>query len=410
MAPTLTYEDVKNKFTEKGAQLQMTEHEFEKLSQPSLYVYDIIASCGHTHKIRANNPFENTIMCLQCSKKQAIVKQIETHNSSEHNLGYQLEYDSYIFIKELISNAFDIIKLPEGTKADLLVKPNNIEDDLWCQIQLKATKAPARKNQYNFNLNKQYLNMVIICNCLEDEKLWVMSGDVFKDYRTVTLCEKNSKYEKYICKSDNLAKQLLQFYENENVKKIDSKSAYRDVCPNVAKEQKYRLLREAKLSFIAFEYSEMGGLVYDFKINGLKFQEKYNNHTNDNPNRFNFHLHKYGGTINNKAIECPYGQSDNDFYWFHVPGDKLFYVIPEIELLENGFIKSINQRGKKSIVLHPHCSFEDLTKRCITTAFANKYLFDYDNLDKSNNIYYEYFFIICFIICNGKSLQTLGTC
>lgn len=383
MAPKkLTYDVVEETFGKQGAHLQITKTEFAKIIKPSLHSFDIIASCGHARKCRVNHILHDNIICLKCTKQKAIEKQIETHKSSQHNFGYQLEYDSYVFIKGLINNIFDIIKLPEGTKADLLIKPKNSIDDLWCQIQLKATKAPARKNQYNFNLRKQYHSMVVICHCLEDKKLWVIPGNLLTEYKHITLCDKsNTKYEKYKCDNQSLAKQLLTCYHDESITKIDNMSAYIDVSMNVSKEHQYRLLREKKLPFIDFRYNEMDGLVYDFQINRHKVQEKYNNHTTDNPNRFNFHLNKYGGHINNRSIECPYEQNDNDFYWFHIPGDKLFYVIPEIELLKHGFIKSENHKGKKSIILHPLCSFEDLTLRNIKTAFANKYLFDYDNPD-----------------------------
>lgn len=382
VATKLTYNYVLQAFNEKGAQLQTTKNEFESLNKPSLHDFDIIASCGHTRKIRVSRTLPNNILCVQCSKTKAIVKQKETHNSSEHNLGYVLEYDSYIFIKELTSHAFNIIKLTEGTKADLLFKPKDISEDLWCQIQLKATKAPARKNQYNFNLNNQYSSMVVIFNCLQDKKLWVISGSHLLKLRNITICDKNNTtYAKHNCKSEDLADRLLQFYQDESIRKINSKSAYTAVSSNVAKEQNYRLLRETNLSFIPFEYSEMSGLVYDFQINGLKIQEKYKNCTNDNPHRYNFHLSKYGGMFEGKQVQHPYEQSDNAFYWFHIPEGKLFYVIPEKDLLEHGFIKSENHKGKKSIVLHPYCSFEDLTERSIITAFANKYIFDYDNLD-----------------------------
>jgi hypothetical protein len=386
-----SYSNIKALFNEKGAVITITEDEFnnilmdQKIS-PSRYKFDVVAKCGHVRKIDFHRmQAMSTLLCLSCTKKKAIQKQIETHNSSiEYNLGYKLEYESYVYIKNLIGINFDVVKLPEGTKADLLIKPKYCFDDLWCQVQLKATKSPARRNQYNFNLRNNYQNMVVICHCLEGNKIWLVKGELFKNIKNVTFYDTTkSKYQNYKYDSNDLPQELVKLYEDKTITKINRSSAYTDVCPNVAKEQKYRLLRESKLSFLNFEYSEIYGLVYDFKINGYKIQEKYNNRTTDNPKRFNFHLNKYGGRLHNKTIESPYERGDNDFYWFHIPGDKLFYVIPETELLGHGYIKSELQSGKRSIVLHPHKSLDELTKKNISTTFANKYLFDYDNLDRA---------------------------
>jgi len=62
-----------------------------------------------------------------------------------------------------------------------------------------------------------------------------------------------------------------------------------------------------------------------------------------------------------------YEEGDNDLYWLHCKNRK-FYVIPEKELIDNGYIGN-----KLNLYVSPTNE---------NTEWCNKYLFDYDNIDK----------------------------
>ena len=102
-------------------------------------------------------------------------------------------------------------------------------------------------------------------------------------------------------------------------------------------ELEYRNLRESKINFIEFINNEVEGLVYDFKIGVKKVQEKVGSITKNNPNSFLFNLIKYKCRVEGKCVNQSYQEGDNDLYWLHCKNRK-FYVIPEKELIEHGYI------------------------------------------------------------------------
>lgn len=104
------------------------------------------------------------------------------------------------------------------------------------------------------------------------------------------------------------------------------------------REQEFRKYRKEKLPFMNFEYDEMEGTVYDFKIGNFRVQEKVTKMGNDN--RYHFCICK-----NDSDKRCSGGQKfkqydigDNDFYWLNCDDKKIFFVIPEKILIERGFI------------------------------------------------------------------------
>lgn len=63
---------------------------------------------------------------------------------------------------------------------------------------------------------------------------------------------------------------------------------------NARLEYEYVKLRESSINFLKFEHNELDGLVYDFKINGLKIQEKVCTPHNQT---YMYSLRKNGGII-----------------------------------------------------------------------------------------------------------------
>ena len=134
-------------------------------------------------------------------------------------------------------------------------------------------------------------------------------------------------------------------------------------------ELQYRKIRESTINFIEFKNNDVEGLVYDFKIGEKKVQEKVGSIVHNNPNSFSFNLIKYKCRIDGKCVNQSYEEGDNNLYWLHCKNGK-FYLIPEEELICHGYI---GKDCKKIIFVSP-------TNK--NTEWCNKYLFDYDNVDK----------------------------
>ena len=122
----------------------------------------------------------------------------------------------------------------------------------------------------------------------------------------------------------------------------------------------------------------MEGLVYDFKIGDKKVQEKVGTICKNNINSYMFNLIKYKCRVKGKCVNQSYEEGDNDLYWLHCKNRK-FYVIPEKELIEHLYIGKI---CKEHLYVSP---------TNLNTEWSNKYLFDYDNVDKEHllKIIYE---------------------
>jgi hypothetical protein len=135
-------------------------------------------------------------------------------------------------------------------------------------------------------------------------------------------------------------------------------------------EQEYHNIRENKIKFIEFKNNNMEGLVYDFMIGSKKVQEKVGSIIHNNLNSYMFSLSKYDCRINGKCKNKCYEEGDNDLYWLNCKNGK-FYVIPEEELIKNGYIGKDSKKEKLYV---------SLTNQ--NTEWCDKYLFDYNNIDK----------------------------
>ena len=184
--------------------------------------------------------------------------------------------------------------------------------------------------------------------------------------KTIGVAQK-SKYNKYEVTSETLIEKLTMYY-NSTIK-FDFKTLNTPTSKSQQQEQEYRNLRETKIDFIEFVNNDTEGFVYDFKIGERKVQEKVGSITHNNPNSFIFNLIKYKCRIDGKCVNQSYGEGDNDLYWLHCKNGK-FYVIPEKELIDNGFI---GNDCKEHLYVSPTNE---------NTEWCNKYLFHYDNVDK----------------------------
>jgi len=364
-----TYESMSSYFESKNCKLTYTKNEFNNYYTNNRQKLNYIASCGHENNVCWKNfqSLNQGINCPKCVNKNTGEKLKEFRSLDENKNSCIQEMKCINYFKHLVSNNFAVTKTFDGCKSDIIIKKFDELQDLWLGIQVKSTNKKTEREQYYFRLNNgRYDNCILLCICEEDKKMWLIPYQEVHGLKTIGVAQK-SKYNKYEVTSETLIEKLTIYY-NSTIK-FDFKTLNTPTSKSQQQEQEYRNLRETKIDFIEFVNNDTEGLVYDFKIGEKKVQEKVGSITHNNPNSFIFNLIKYKCRIDGKCVNQSYQEGDNDLYWLHCKNGK-FYVIPEKELIDNGFI---GNDCKEHLYVSPTNE---------NTEWCNKYLFDYDNVDK----------------------------
>jgi 7-cyano-7-deazaguanine synthase in queuosine biosynthesis len=372
------YENVIEEFNKQNCKLLTTKEEYIDILKNTKKVYRLnyIASCGHTH-IVFYNVFKSRgtgIVCPSCKNKKIGYDKKEKMKNNEMSKTSTIEQE-YKFINQIqlfLKNDFEIIKAFDGCNIDIIFKPKNIIDDKWVGIQVKTTNV--RHLTYSFHINNIYKNCLLLFYCCEDETMWLIPENIIGNQKKVSIGYNKSKYNIYkICK-DNLINKLNEFYNKTNNFEFDKLNT--PTCIYQQREQFFRKYREEKIKFLDFDYDSIEGTVYDFKIKNFKVQEKVAK-ISDKENRYYFQLCKNNGLINGKQNQIQYDIGDNDFYWLNCDNKQTFFVIPEKNLIDKGFIgnkiENINRQMLKITVKNV------LHKK---SAWLQDYMFDYENIDK----------------------------
>lgn len=369
-----SYQDVFNSFKNYNCKLLHNEDEFNNIYKNAETKLEIIASCGHNYYISYHTfNRKKNIICRNCRYAKLSEKQRLIYSKDKNNM--YLETYAINFLESLICNYFEIKRTFEGCKADIAIKPKNINQDKWFGIQIKSTfNKVTKKNNigYNFSICKEYENMITCCIALEDKKIWIFENDDIKHIKSGLTIRNNSKYNKFETCKENLQNVLLDKYEKLQTFTFDELDT--PLSDKVKLEYEYRKLRENKLNFINFINNEHQGEVFDFKIGNKKIQEKVSSIKNIKREAFIFNLHKMCGikNKNGKRTRQNYKLGDCDIYWLHCKDTTKFYVIPEIVLSEKGYVGNFDNKPKTLTISKTHK----------LTFWTNDYLFDYDNLDK----------------------------
>ena len=146
------------------------------------------------------------------------------------------------------------------------------------------------------------------------------------------------------------------------------------------REQEFKNFRQETIKFIDFEYDDMEGTVYDFKINGYKIQDKTAKLC-EKQKRCVFCLCKNKGKIESKRNQVQYDINDNNFYWLNCDNKQHFFVIPEKILIEKGFIATNKEKNKIKIFLKITIKDELHYKHQWLTPF----IFNYTSINETLN-------------------------
>ena len=340
-------------FKENNCTVTTSFKEFQELYEKSNNLSSkinikYIASCGHSNNIVLSSFQQgNGIKCRKCIRTQ--IKDT-SKNSDGSSKNVKLEDDGIEFLINELKYDFDIKLTVEGCLADFAIKPVNIIEDHYLQVQLKTTQKP-KKDIYSFALhNNKYTDHLLICLCLTDLKIWLFNGNDI-DITGISV-SKNSKYIQNEIKGD-LIQKIRNFWNI--LPKVNWNKINTPIADNSKKEQEFRKFREQMCNKIIFNYPMRHCLVWDFKINNKKIQEKVG------------YLDKYNGVIfnlrktNNGIQKQPYDQGDNDFYWLNYPDKEHFLIIPEKFVID-----------KKSIYVR-------LDKQ---NQWYSQYIYKYSNIDQ----------------------------
>ena len=365
-----TYEDVVKKFLDKNCIVTMNKEEFILNYKNNNCKIKYNASCGHENNVSYKNfnTLNQGINCPKCVNKNISCKLKELYSNDNKLSSLKQEFKCINYFKDLIKDHFTTIKSFDGCKADIVIKSYEEIEDLWLGIQVKTTNQKTDKNQYYFRLNNgKYDDCLLLCLCDEDKKMWLIPYEEVTGLKTIGIAQK-SKYNKYEVNKETLIEKLNYYYTLIN--KFEFKILDTPTSKSQQQEQEYRNIRETQIDFIKFINNDMEGFVYDFMIGSKKVQEKVGSIIHENNNSYMFTLTKYDCRIDGKCKNKSYEKGDNDLYWLNCKNGK-FYVIPEDALLENDYI------GKE-------CKKEKLyvSSTNQNTEWCNKYLFDYNNVDK----------------------------
>lgn len=371
------FENIVEIFNRKNCKLKTTQEEYKEIlknSKKQNYRLNYIASCGHTHAVFYNVfKSRNTgIVCPECKHKLNSDNKREQFKNKQFSKICYLEQE-YSVIKEIqkqLENVFDIKKAFDGCKVDIIYKPKNINENKWIGIQVKTTKS--KHLTYGFFLNNKYENCLILLYCCEDKNMWLIPENIIGNQQKISIGMNNSKYNIYKVEKEKIIDRFNELYNLTSKFEFELLNTPENIYQK--REQEFRKYREEIIKFIKFDYYEMEGTVYDFKINNLKIQEKVSKMNN---NRCIFYLCKNNGLVDGKSNPIQYDFGDNDIYWLNSEDKKYFLVIPEKVLAEKGYIGNINNKTFLKITFKENLH--------IKIKWLQPYLFNYDTINQESN-------------------------
>jgi hypothetical protein len=366
------YNKIKIKLEENNCSLITSFNDFEQqrisvLKKSYHYVkIEFIGICGHpTSAIVTNFISRQTgIRCKECTKTnvQQILK-ITAHNSNN------IELNSINIIKEYLLNKYDIIRTKEGCRADIII--NKIGDSKYIPIQVKSTNSISNNKLYSFRcLNKDYTNMIIICICILENKIWVIPYKEIKCANNLNISMR-SKYNKYLVSDNNRLYEYIEQYSNDYyTTDIDRLMTPHTILQQ--REQEYSKKRETHISFLNFKYPEVQNTSTDFIVNGKRVQEKVAGYykIKSNPTLLVHFACNNGKKANGFRNFRTYRLGENDYYWIHSSIDNKFWIIPENILYINEYISETNKTHNRKVLYINN-----------NTRWITDYEYTYDNID-----------------------------
>jgi hypothetical protein len=370
------YENVIKEFEKRGCRLLTSKDEYIQIKSAiknGSFRLRYIASCQHENTVFYNVfKSRNTgIVCPSCKCKENTKNVQDKLQSGELNKNCKIEQEYYVIqhLKTVLETSFDFIKNFDGCRVDFSVKPKEEKNDKWIGIQLKTSSI--FNSTYSFHIKNMYENCLIMLYCMYDHSIWVIPENIVPKQQKLSIGFYKSKYNRYKIDIGNISNKIRELYD------ITSKYLLEELNKQIniyqQREQEFRYYREKSIDYITFDYDDIEGLVYDFKINDLKIQEKVCKF-NERERCYLCHLCKNGKSNNKNSKNIQYDIYDNDFYWINCDDKKKFLVIPEKVLIDRNYVGNIS------------------TKLCLKFTINQRkhnwiypYLFDYETIKEEEN-------------------------
>ena len=361
------YLKVKKVIEDDNCSLLTTFEDFEnKINNVSSKSYqhiriEFVGLCRHNSSAIFTNFYlkKTGLYCKKCVEENTTeILKINNKNT------FETEYKSISYLIDNLNKYYQVERTPEGCKADIIIKLLDEKDDLWNPLQVKSITKSVH-GLYSFNINSKYNNMILICICISENKIWIIPYNDINVKNKLNISINKSKYNKYLV-SDNLyINKFIEKY-SDNIKKESFKFWFTPGNILQRREQDYLVKRETFIPFLEYKYPEIQGTCVDFIINGKKVQEKVIGYRNDRQ-KLRCDLLRNGGSVNRQRTMKSYDKGDNDYYWLHSSIDNRFWIIPEDVLIREGYI--IIDVKKK-------------TKRVLTfnLEWLKLYEYNYDNI------------------------------
>jgi hypothetical protein len=375
------YNKVKECINNNGCKLLTTFEEFEEIRKTALNNYygfvriKFIGLCGHeSSAVFTNfNVRKTGITCKSCVKlntsKQLYINNRKVNNSVTENDSIK------ILEKHLIE--YDIKRTNEGCTADLIIREKEKKDTQWIPVQVKST-AQLCHNMYSFRgMKESYKNMLLICICISEEKIWIVPYNDINITKGNLNISKKSKYNKFLIEDNTKICSIIPKYETNIVRDTDE-LLMKPVTVLQQREQEYVKKRESILDFLKFDKMEVQNTPTDFMINGKKIQEKVAGLCKHKRNNLLLVLASNNGKIDGIRQQRTYRLKENDFYWIHSSVDNRFWIIPEIELFNRGYISASEETKKKTTIL---ISIKDTLQN--NNKWLKEFEYSYENPDKN---------------------------
>lgn len=345
------------------------------LNKSYLYVrVDFIGVCGHNSSaVFTNFKSRGTgIRCKECVKKDTCHTLKTNDKLSTHNT----EADSINLISKYLLSYYEVIRTNEGCRADLAIRELGKEEDVWIPVQVKSTEMICHK-MYSFRgLKEEYKDMLLICVCTSEEKIWVIPYNELNVKCSTLNISEISKYNDYGCGNNLILNKYIDLHKNKCIR-CPVEDCLLPISDLQQREQEYVKKRERYIDFLKFKTLEIQNTPTDFVVNGKKVQEKVTGYIFEKSSLI-FYLATHNGIKKFRA----YRLGENQYYWIHSHIDNRFWIIPEIELFNRGYISDIDKiMPPKSIRIRINNTNEYGVREWI-----KEYEYDYKNPDREKII------------------------
>jgi len=365
------YEKVKLCFDENNCTLLTSFEEFEELRKTVLkqsYQFvrvKFIASCSH----ESNVVFTNFNLRKTGKMCKACVKQTQKDTTKQKNNANEIEYEGIKLIEEYLSPFYEVMRMKEGCLADMAIRKKGEQNDKWIPIQVKATMNLIH-NMYSFTVHNIYKDMIMICVCVSEKKLWIVPYNHLAVKSKLNISVK-SKYSKYLVDNSDIDLFIDKYISDIVYNKINVLLTPINLLQQ--REQRYVKKREQCLPFLSYQYPNVQNTCVDVLVNSKKVQEKVLGFI-ESKNALHCTLSANNGTIEGKRKSRMYQLGENDYYWLHSSIDDRFWIIPEQVVYEKGYISNKNE-------IKPKRSIWFKSDKNVTQKWLNDYEYNYTTIN-----------------------------